>query len=334
MGRTGRAVRILIIKQGALGDVIMATTLIDAIQRAHPGAECQLLTTPPFAPLFDGWPGLSVQAFPRRGALWRTLRWIRRGGYARVYDLQGNDRTGLLCALSGIPERVGNHTRYPYTHHPRARWVGQCHIFERMNEVLAAGGVAPAAPRPLLPCTPEARADVAAFIAGHGLRERAFVVLHAGASPTRPDKCWPGFGGLASRLEAGGLRVVWLGGGPDRARNQGLAAAHGGLDATDRFSIPQLAELASHARFAVTNDSGPMHACAASDVPVFGLFGPSDWRRNHALGQRERVIACTDLVPAFAGQRCADCLGALEVDTVWRRIAASGLLDDQTGQAG
>jgi ADP-heptose:LPS heptosyltransferase len=70
-----------------------------------------------------------------------------------------------------------------------------------------------------------------------------------------------------------------------------------------------------------------MHACAASGVPVFGLFGPSDWRRNHALGQRERVIACTDLVPAYAGQRCADCLADLDVETVWRRIVDSGVID-------
>lgn len=319
--------RILVIKQGALGDVIMATALIEAILGAHPAASVTLLTTPAFAALFEGWDRLAVHALPRRGAFWRTLRWMRAGGFARVYDLQGNDRTGVLCALSGIPERVGNHTRFPYTHHPRTRWTGQCHIFERMNEVLAAAGVAPATPLPQLPCTPAARAAVAAFRAAHGLVDGAYVVLHAGASPTRPAKCWPGFGGLAERFAAAGLGVVWLGGGPDRARNAALAAAHGGIDATDRFSIPQLAELARHGRCAVTNDSGPMHACAASGVPVFGLFGPSDWRRNHALGQREWVIACTDLVPAYAGRRCADCLADLDVETVWRRIVDSGVID-------
>ncbi|MGE3773457.1 MAG: glycosyltransferase family 9 protein [Gammaproteobacteria bacterium] len=320
--------RILIIKQGALGDVVMATALVDAIQRAHPGAAFALLTTPAFAGLFAGWPSLTVHAFPRRGlaAVWATLRFIRAQHFDRVYDLQGSDRTGLLCALSGIRERVGNHARFPYTHHPRERWRGQCHIFERMNEVLAAAGVAAAAPRPLLPCSAAARAEVDAFIAQHGLAERRYVVLHAGASPTRQDKCWPGFGDFAVRLEAAGLRAVWLGAGADAPRNRALAA-RAGLDATDRFSIPQLAELARHARFAVTNDSGPMHAIAAAGVPVFGLFGPSDWRRNHALGQRDYVLACTALVDGHAGRRAADCLAALSVETVWQQIAARGLLD-------
>ncbi len=321
--------RILIIKQGALGDVIMATALIAAIQRAHAGAAFSLLTTPAFAPLFAPWPALDVQAFPRRGvrAMWAMLRWIRSQHFDRVYDLQGNDRTGVLCALSGIRVRVGNHARFPYTHHPRERWTGQCHIFERMNEVLAAGGVAAADPRPVLPCPPTAAADVAAFSAQHGLMPRRYVVLHAGASPTRQDKCWPGFGALAVRLVAHGLAVVWAGAGTDRARNAELAA-HGGIDATDRFDIAQLAELARHARFAVTNDSGPMHACAAAGVPVFGLFGPSDWRRNHALGQREHVLACTELVAGFAGQRTGDCLAALDVEQVWQRLSAQGVLDE------
>lgn len=321
--------RILIIKQGALGDVIMATALIAAIQRAHPGATFSLLTTPAFAPLFEDWPALEVQAFPRRGwaATVAMLRFIRRAHFDRVYDLQGNDRTGLLCALSGIRERVGNHTRYPYTHHPRDRWAGQCHIFERMNEMLMAAGIAPAEPRPVLPCPPAAAADVAAFLAQHALSPRRFVLLHAGASPTRQDKCWPGFSELAARLEARGLRALWLGAGSDRTRNAELAARHG-IDATDRFSIPQLAELARQARFAVTNDSGPMHACAAAGVPVFGLFGPSDWRRNHALGQREHVLACTEMVAGYAGQRTGDCLAALEVDLVWQRLTDSGVFND------
>lgn len=322
--------RILIIKQGALGDVIMATTLIAAIQRAHPGARFTLLTTPAFAGLFDGWPALDVQAFPRRGgrAMWAMLHYIRQQSFDRLYDLQGNDRTGVLCALSGVRERVGNHARFPYTHHPQTPWRGQCHIFERMNEVLAAAGVAPAAPHPVLPCPAPARDEVTRFLAGHGLRAGHFVVLHAGASPTRQDKCWPGFGDFAERLEAEGLRALWLGAGHDAARNRALAA-RAGIDATDCFSIPQLAEVARHARFALTNDSGPMHAIAAAGIPVFGLFGPSDWRRNHALGQAAHVLACTALVPAYAGQRVADCLGALSVDTVWQRIAAAGLLDPE-----
>lgn len=318
--------RVLVIKLGALGDVVMATALIDAIARAHPAAALWLLTTPAFAPLFEAWPRLAVTAIPRRG--WRAglaaLRFVRAQRFDRVYDLQGNDRSGILCALSGSPMRIGNHCRFPYTHHPPEPWRGQCHIFERMNAVLASAGVAPAAPRPVLPATEDERAGVAAWLAGHGLGTGSFAALHAGASGLRQEKCWPHYGELAARIEGAGLRVVWVGAAPDAARNASLAARCG-IDATGAFSIPGLARLAGHARFAVTNDSGPMHVMAAAGIPIYGLFGPSDWRRNHALGQAANVIACVEHVPAFRGARVGDCLAALEAGVVWERLVADGM---------
>ncbi len=320
--------RIAIIKLGALGDVVMATPLVDAIVRHHADDDCTLLTTPAFAPLFAGWPGLEVVALPRRGAraMWRLLRYLRGGGFSRVYDLQGNDRSGVLCALSGIGERVGNHARYPYTHHPRTPWRGEGHIFERLCAVLASAGVAVTARTPLLPADDTARARVDAWLAHNLPARRAPVLLHAGASAARPQKRWPHFAELAARLRDAGHDVAWLGGPDDRALNRTLCARGGGLDATGAFDIVALAELGRRARFAVTNDSGPMHVLSAAGIPVFGLFGPSDWRRNHALGQAARVIACVELDPAHAGQRAADCLGAVDVDTVWARLAAEDLV--------
>lgn len=319
--------RVLIIKLGALGDVVMATPLIAAIQRAHPDAEHWLLTTPAFAPIFAAWPRLQTMAVPRRGlaAMLRSLRWIRQQRFARVYDLQGNDRSGILCALSGIPERVGNHTRYPYTHHPREQWTGQCHIFERMAEVLASAGVGPVAAAPLLPAGVEEEQQVRAWIERHGLAPGGFALLHAGASPQWPTKVWPYFRELAERLETRGIRAVVVGAEPDRERNRVLTAGLG-IDATAAFSVPALAALAAHARFAVTNDSGPMHIISAAGIPVFGLFGPSDWRRNHAVGQAARVLACVEFAANFSGARGGDCLAAIPCAAVWAKLEAENLV--------
>lgn len=318
---------ILILKLGALGDVVMATPLIDAILQAHPDSRVSLLTTPAFAPLFAAWPRLTVHAVPRHGGanFLRMLRFIRHGCFARLYDLQGNDRSGLLSALSGISERVGNHPRWPYTHHPAQAWDGTSHIFVRMCEVLASAGVTVRAARPLLPATADVDAEVARWQGDHGLAPGSFVLLHAGASAARPEKRWPGFADLARALLANGHQVVWLGGEDDRALNRRLAAA-GGIDATAAFSIPALAAIGREAAFAVTNDSGPMHVLAAAGIPVFGLFGPSDWRRNHALGQADHVIACVDHAPAYRDAATGDCLAEVGVELVWSKLCAAGLV--------
>ena len=319
--------KILVIKLGALGDVVMATPLLDAISAHHPDAALHLLTTPAFDRLFARWPQYTVSSFPRSG--WRTnvavIRWLRQQRFTRIYDLQANDRTGLWCALSGAPERVGNHNRYPYTHHPTSAWRGQSHIFDRMRAVLASAGIMAIAARPQLPCSPIERARVAEWLREKGAHGQRLVALHAGASPRWPQKVWPYFAQLAGRLRAQGFVVVWLGAAADRARNSALVTT-GDIDATGAFSIVELAECGRHARFAVTNDSGPMHVLSAAGIPLYGLFGPSDWRRNHALGQGGRALACVDFDPRFRARACGDCLAAISVDVLWLRLVADGML--------
>jgi ADP-heptose:LPS heptosyltransferase len=124
---------------------------------------------------------------------------------------------------------------------------------------------------------------------------------------------------------------VWLGAGADRPLNA-LLAQTVGIDATDAFSIPQLAELARHARFAITNDSGPMHVLSAAAIPVYGLFGPTDWRRCHAMGQRERslsnnapCVACARTDRATASDH--SCLRGISAEYVFYRLRQDKLVE-------
>lgn len=324
--------RVLVIKLGALGDLVMATGLLHAILAHEREAQVSLLTTPAYAPLFAGWPGLRVAAFPRKGLLagLRVLRWLRGQHFDRIYDLQSNDRTRLWCALAGASERVGNHPVWPYTHHPSEPWHGQCHIFERMLAVLAAAGVPTQDALPRLPAEEATRRGVEAWLEAHGLQQAALALCHAGSSPAWPAKRWPHFAELAHALAARGLAVVWLGAGQDAGLNASLARAVG-IDATGAFDLAGLAELGRRARFALTNDSGPMHVLAAAGLPVYGFFGPTDWRRNHAIGQAGRVLRNQAPCPACASPHRAAaaghlCLPGISAASVLARLERDGLL--------
>ena len=297
----------------------MATPLIEAIQIAHPAAQIQLLTTPAFAPIFNAWQNLHVHAFPRRG--WRAMidiiGFVRRGNFDRIYDLQGNDRTSIICALSGAAERVGNHTRFPYTHHPSDKWRGNMHIFERMKRVLQSADVSVKRQTPILPTTMENRQHVENWLVANNPEQHPLVGFHASASAGRAEKCWPYFVSLAKRLLAQRITPVWLGAAQDKNQNSDFISRSGGINASGAFSIPELALCGEHFSFAVTNDSGPMHVLAASGIPVFGLFGPSDWRRNHALGQARHVINCPD---------DSANVEHISAEQVWQRLIADQLV--------
>ena len=59
----------------------------------------------------------------------------------------------------------------------------------------------------------------------------------------------------------------------------------------------ELIELGKQALFAVTNDSAPMHILSCSDIPIYALFGPTNPKRTHALGQENRVISVASVFP-------------------------------------
>ena len=318
---------ILIIKMGALGDVIMSTSIIRTIIDHHAGERVWLLTSPGYAHLFLDWPDLAVHALPRKGllAMIQTLAWIRKNRYARIYDLQSSERTALICLLSGVAERVGNHPGPAYTLHPPTPYSGRYHAVDRLNEILVSADVSPCLAPPYLPISDESKLRVYSWLADKGLADKSFVIMHAGASAKHPQKRWPRFLELALRLESLGLKTVWMGGKEDTAINIELAARTG-INSTALFTIQEEAELGRHARFAVTNDSAPMHILSCSGIPVFGLFGPTDWRRSHAVGQKDNVIALDaglhNTTYKFVSRDLAD----LTVTHVLDRIARSGLL--------
>jgi ADP-heptose:LPS heptosyltransferase len=283
---------VLIIKLGALGDVVMATSLIKQIQSFHSTDNLFLLTSEPFDTIFRAWKGLTVHAVKRKGLRnnLQTIAWIRKNHFESVYDLQSNDRSGLYCALSGIHRRIGNHPRYPYNVHPEEPYRGQCHIYERMLAVLESAGIKAEHVAPSLPASDEEKQRVRIWLKEHGLVKSSFIIIHAGGSKRHPEKRWPYYNQLAESLSAKNKDIVWVGGNDDIEINESLSSI-AGINACMRFTFLELAELGRHASFAITNDSGPMHILSCSDIPVYGLFGPTNWKRNHAICQENRVIS-------------------------------------------
>lgn len=324
--------KILIIKLSALGDVILSTPFIQGIQQQHPGDEIHLLTTPPFAGLFNDWPGLKVTAFPRKGLLelYKTVRWMRRERFDICYELQANDRTGLMLRFSRIPRVVSSRIAYPATHHPEQPYRREIHIFDRLNQVMEAGGMHAVEPQPWLPVSDAGRAKVDAWLATHGLNGHPLVLMHAFASARWQSKCWPYFGELAQMLEGRGCKVVWIGAGTDAEGNRRLSQQVG-IDATNQFSINELVELGRRSRFAITNDSGPMHVLSCSAIPVYAFFGPTNWTQSHALGQQTRVlthpVVCSPcFLPQCPPERAHACLAQISPDQVLERLVGDGLV--------
>jgi ADP-heptose:LPS heptosyltransferase len=324
--------RILIIKLGALGDVILALPHIRRISAAHPDAAITVLTAPGYADLLAGEAGLPVTAFRRRGFLemLRLLAWLRRQRFGVVYDLQGSLRSRIMTRVSGASRRIGRRRDAAYTLAP-AGAGNRPHAFEELNRLLECAGIEPATALIASKAGKQEREVVSHWLRRHGLSEARLVLLHAGSSEHWPSKRWDEqhFAELAQSLEARDCRVLWIGGEDDRQLNRRLASVSG-LDASGIFTFRQLLALGQQAAFAVTSDSGPMHVLAASGLPVYAFFGPTDWRRSHAPGQEERVLTnpvpCSPCsLPVCPAEKRHACLDGINPADVVARLEKDGL---------
>ena len=289
---------ILVIKHGALGDLIQASGPFAAIRAHHPDARIDLLTTPHFAPLMRRAPWFDRVLEDPRAPAWNfpmTLRLaqsLAREGYARVYDLQTSARSSRLFHLIRLfgarPEWSGiaRGCSHPHANPNRDRM----HTLDRQRDQLAAAGLA-AFPPPDLAWLD---ADVTRFAP-----PARFALLVPGASPHRPEKRWPAqhYAALASAIAAQGATPLIVG----TAREAPLAATIRGscpaaFDLTGRTTLFDLAALARRALFAVGNDTGPMHLIAALGRPAVVLFSAaSDPALCAPRGPKVRILRDAEL---------------------------------------
>lgn len=304
---------ILVIKHGALGDVVMATGAMRAIRSHHGADRLTLLTTARYAPLLErsGWfdaiwlddrPTLTQPL-----ALWRLRSRLAEAGFTRVYDLQTSERTAFYFRIwpRPRPEWVGiaPGCSHPHTDPERDRLHGTA----RLAGQLASVGIRDVPP----PSLAFLEADLSAFAL-----PRRLALLVPGSSPHRPQKRWPAehYAALALRLQAAGLTPVLVGGTAEARLIETIRRqCPGAVDLAGRTDVAQLAALGRRARLAVGNDTGPMHVLAAAPCPALTLFGAAS-----------EPLQCAPAGPASTWLREAD-LAALPVERVWDALVARGL---------
>jgi ADP-heptose:LPS heptosyltransferase len=261
---------VLIIRFSSLGDVILATSVIDAVRGLWPDCEITFVVKSEYAPVLTQNPQLDrVIALGQNErdvvSLWRLGRRLRRDGVDLVLDLHGGARGRTLACSVGAPRTV----------RVDSRRVARM-LMVRYMECLSpwAGGNA-ISRGPCVRLTDieksAARAELSGWDGSH------LVALAPGAKWR--SKRWPErlFADLAGSLASEGTRVVVLGSkeeGPT-VRRIVEAGDFGGLVTGFTGGLRELAAMFSACTASVCNDSGLMHLSAAVGTPTLGIFGPT-----------------------------------------------------------
>lgn len=271
--------RILVVRMGAMGDVIHALPAVASLKHSFPRSHVTWVIRPRWAPLLEGNPFIDeivpLERTPRGIA--EAARALRSRRFDFAVDFQGLLQSALVATVARANRIVGFHqSQAPEAlaalFYSNTVVTNSVHIVDRNLELAAAAGAA-AMVRvfPLPPGRPEGT-----------LPDGKFVL----ASPLAGwgSKQWPleMFEEVARTLE---MPLV-VNGAPDAAatlaRIRGahvhLSGLAGLIDATRR----------AHAVIGV--DSGPMHLAAALGKPGVAIFGPTDPARNGPYGGSLRVL--------------------------------------------
>ncbi|MGV3620044.1 MAG: glycosyltransferase family 9 protein [Archangium sp.] len=280
---------ILVIRYSALGDVVIATSLIEPLRAKYPGVRIEWLTDRPYVGLLEGVADRVISISRKKTETRSEALNDVRGRFDLAIDLQ-NKLWSMQVARAAAPKRLRFVRRTPmqalaslFGNDVVLNGEHQTSLYARAAEVEVPGAmkVADADPKRAAELLPE---------------DATWVAVAPGAA--WETKRWPveRLAQVASALRADGYRIALVGGPMDGALLDVLRP-HADVDLSNE-SLPVLSSCLKRVRLLIGNDSGLVHVASAHGTPTVALFGPTSVKR---WAPREPGIAVS------LGLNCSPC---------------------------
>jgi lipopolysaccharide heptosyltransferase I len=288
-----RAVRVLVVRLGAMGDVIHTLPAVASLKHSLPGSQITWVIAPKWAPLLDGNVFVDRRIPLERGtlsALLRSRRQLQREQFDFAVDFQGLIQSALVASMARS-ERIFGFDRSQVREKLAALFYSTYavstskHVVDRNLDLARAAGAASVLHTfPLPPGEP-----------GQPLPAGDFVLACPLAGWV--SKQWPleSYAGLANRLERT-LGIPLVVNGPPASADI-LARIDGAQPHVS--DLPGLIDATRRAIAVVGVDSGPLHLAAALEKPGIAIFGPTDPERNGPYGGSLQVLRSPRAVTTY-----------------------------------
>ena len=292
--------RILVAKMRYIGDVLLITPFLRALRKGFPGAHIEVVVNKGTEDVLLNNPHIDgvIPCDRETGKLaqYSFTRGLKKMQFQTVIDLTNSDRSAWIARLSGAYDRVGIKGEKSFRNKHLYNMlidIPEDIINEVEKNLLIAKrlGLRRLTPELVLNLTDEELSRGSELTSE--IKGSPYAVIHPGAR--RWYKSWPleRFAELADEIIASGVEVVIAGGGNDIESAAKITSLMKGkaLNLAGRTSIRELAAVIKGALFFVGNDSAPMHISYAVETVTIALFGPTDFRRWHPVGEEHFVFA-------------------------------------------
>lgn len=288
----------LIVRLGALGDIVHTVPAVAALRRAFPDSRIDWVVDARHAPFADLV--LPVDRVIRLekatvNAWVDLVRRLRPYRYDVALDFQGLMKSAVLARASGAARVVGFsiwHLREkgarPFYSEVDAGEPAP-HVIGKNLSLLSTVGVSSSEIEFPLARTSSSALEAVRRDAGGA----PVALINPGAA--WPNKRWPAarFGEVAAFVrEVRGLVPFVLWGPSEESLARDVIAASGNAARlAPATTMADLLELSRAASLMVSGDTGPLHIAGAAGTPLVALFGPTDPDRNGPWAKEDVVIS-------------------------------------------
>ena len=272
--------KILVIHQGAIGDLVLSLPALQTIKNAFPEYCIEMLGYPAILSLIGGDVARTIRsvdwapASTLYGDFADVPAQVRQylAGFERLFVFSASEKSAFIENVQRCHPAVVHIRTFPDTRQ---------HIVDYQLAQLAALGFATAEPVPRLcaSCDDQSRADAFlrrnTFDTGSG----PLIAVHPGSGGRR--KCWPSacFQAFMQHLHEDMSAAFLIVQGPaEEGAAEDMPSAPGGAPCLTlrNLDLPLVAALISTSELFVGNDSGITHMAAALGIPTVAVFGPTD----------------------------------------------------------
>ncbi len=287
---------ILILKPGAIGDLLHLTPVIRQIKANYPQAKISILVSSEATKsIFVNNPHVhKIFVYEKKGRhkkfshFMALCREIKEEGFDIVLNYQrSNLRLWFLVAYL-MPKKIlvyhKDESKHAVINHLEAV-KGLINVdFSDLNLEFNPGE--------------EAENFAKDFFKNHNLDNKIVIALNPGASH-RVNR-WPieSFKELAQIIENELKAVSIIIGGKEDVELASEIMKNikaNPVNLAGRLSLPQLGAILKRCKVLITGDTGPMHIATAVGTKVVALFGAADPERTGPIGQKNIVITAKDV---------------------------------------
>ena len=254
---------ILIIKHGALGDLIQADGIFKSIRLKHKYANIVLITSKKFVTLMENSPYIDEiliddrRSFININFYINFFKRVSRFNFSKIYDLQNSQRTYIYQKyfLRG------------------ARWVTTKRKDHKISGIMGLKEMLKEnnleTKEVLQPDISWLISDVKKILKKNNIFSR-YIVLLPGSSSKHKQKRWPFFGELAKLLLLKNYQVVVILGPEELELEQSMKGI-----IFKNMQWSELSGIIKKSYFVICNDSGLSHIASCLDTNGLALFGTS-----------------------------------------------------------